>query len=258
MELRDRLMKLGLTDKEAKVYLACLELGMGSAYKIADKAKIKRSTTYAILDQLMVKKMVSVIKKKTKKHYTVAHPKNLVDVWEEREMEFQKQKEELNKLISGLEAIYQTAAHKPELRFYQGVEGVQDIHNEILKDKKIKAIYYMASVQSSEELLGEKFYKNWIKKRVSLGIKAMGIRKKPQEVEDVVYTDKKDYLREYRFAPNWVNIPMEVEIFGNKVAIISSKKELFGFIVESQEFSLLMKSLFDVLWNISEEIETGN
>ncbi len=43
------LKKLGLTDKEVRVYLATLELGYTTVQKIAQAAKISRPTAYAVI-----------------------------------------------------------------------------------------------------------------------------------------------------------------------------------------------------------------
>jgi hypothetical protein len=39
------------------------------------------------------------------------------------------------------------------------------------------------------------------------------------------------------------------------VAFISSKKESFGFIVESRELRQLLKTQFDILWQMSKRLE---
>ena len=45
MTLDKELQKIGLSEKEAKVYLAALELGQASVQNIARKAEVNRATT---------------------------------------------------------------------------------------------------------------------------------------------------------------------------------------------------------------------
>ena len=52
MELIEVLNKTGLHEKEAKVYLALLELGTADVSDIAAKAGVKRPTSYLVLDEL--------------------------------------------------------------------------------------------------------------------------------------------------------------------------------------------------------------
>ena len=53
MELYQQLKQLGLEEKQAKIYLASLELGPDTAQNIAYKASLKRPTTYVILEELI-------------------------------------------------------------------------------------------------------------------------------------------------------------------------------------------------------------
>lgn len=66
MEINRILENLGFSDNEAKVYLAALETGLSSAQDIADKAKLKRTTTYSVLDVLVRKGFILKTQKKAK------------------------------------------------------------------------------------------------------------------------------------------------------------------------------------------------
>lgn len=57
-ELQLILEDVGLSEKEAAVYLACLEIGTGLASAIAKRAGINRCTTYAILEKLTTKGLI--------------------------------------------------------------------------------------------------------------------------------------------------------------------------------------------------------
>jgi sugar-specific transcriptional regulator TrmB len=57
------LKKLGLKEKEVKVYLAGLEFGPNSIKNIAEKAKIPRPTVYEIVKKLKEKELFVETKK---------------------------------------------------------------------------------------------------------------------------------------------------------------------------------------------------
>ena len=57
------LQQIGLTEKEAKVYLAALELGEKAVQVIAQKAGVNRATTYFILESLIEKGLQRAINK---------------------------------------------------------------------------------------------------------------------------------------------------------------------------------------------------
>lgn len=55
MELINLLMKNNFSEKEAKIYLACLQLKIASASTIARYTQEKRSTTYSVIKELQKK-----------------------------------------------------------------------------------------------------------------------------------------------------------------------------------------------------------
>ena len=71
------LMDIGLSEKEAAVYLALLELGSDTVQHIAKKSAVNRATTYVILDSLKKKGVVSTVEKGTKTHFQAESPESL-------------------------------------------------------------------------------------------------------------------------------------------------------------------------------------
>ena len=54
-----------------------------------------------------------------------------------------------------------------------------------------------------------------------------------------------------RYSPDTIKIPSTIGIWDNKVAVISSKKEGFGFVIESQDYADSMHELYELLWAVS-------
>jgi len=55
MHLEEDLVSLGLKKTEAKVYLALLELGVGTVSVVAKKAGLNRTSTYDVIQPLVGK-----------------------------------------------------------------------------------------------------------------------------------------------------------------------------------------------------------
>lgn len=55
MSLIDLLIKNNFSEKEAKIYLACLQLKIANVSTISRYAQEKRSTTYSIIKELKKK-----------------------------------------------------------------------------------------------------------------------------------------------------------------------------------------------------------
>ncbi|KKR30424.1 MAG: Transcriptional regulator, TrmB, partial [Parcubacteria group bacterium GW2011_GWC1_39_8] len=79
------LKDIGLSDKEAAVYLALLSFDKALVSDISEKAKIKRPTTYVILETLAKKGLVSEsnIGKKT---FYIAEPPEKLGLFVERQI----------------------------------------------------------------------------------------------------------------------------------------------------------------------------
>ena len=64
------------------------------------------------------------------------------------------------------------------------------------------------------------------------------------------------FKREVRVAPAEIQFSMGYWIYGNKVAFLSSRKESFGYIIESAELAEMMLSQFEVIWRLAQPLPT--
>ena len=122
--LEFKLKELGLAEKEAKVFLASLELGSSAVQEIAKKAEINRATTYVIIEKLMKKGLMSSVEKGKKTFFQTEDPKRLLKLLEEQEESLKRKEEEFKKYLPELETLFNIAEEKPKVRFFEGKEGL--------------------------------------------------------------------------------------------------------------------------------------
>ena len=83
----DKLVKilenLGLSDNEARVYLASLSLGSTTIMKIAQTAEIKRTTVYSVIDSLKQKVPAKIEKTAREKYDMIRKGEKVIEVKEE-------------------------------------------------------------------------------------------------------------------------------------------------------------------------------
>lgn len=120
MEEEGVLRELGLTDAEAKVYLALLGTGASAAGPVIKKAGLHRATTYQILQRLSEKGLVSSIIQGKKRQFLSASPRRLMDV-------LRQQEERLQKALPKLEAMLESSREKQEVAVYSGVNGIRSV-----------------------------------------------------------------------------------------------------------------------------------
>jgi sugar-specific transcriptional regulator TrmB len=235
------LTNLGLADKEAKVYLAALELGKAPVQKIAQKAEVNRATTYVIIEALMKKGLMSSALEDKKQFFFAESPEKLTLLFREEEMSIQRKKEYLDKLMPELRSMKELQKEKPVVRFYSGKEGLITMAEEFVvvpHDEKARMIF-------SNDLLNNIFSKdelfNLRKKRLKQNIKAKAI------INDDANAYSSDTVS-VKLPSNKYPITSDIALFGDRVRIATQKGQLAGLIIDNKEIANTLKILFDLAW----------
>ncbi len=117
----DALSALGMSSREQSIYLSALEMGEALQMPLAQKARVKRTTLRELLPGLLdrgilVQKVVG-----KRKLLLARDPRELLAELEEKT---KKAQEALPQLI----ALQNIMTDKPEVRFYEGIEGLKQIY----------------------------------------------------------------------------------------------------------------------------------
>jgi predicted transcriptional regulator len=126
-QLVTHIEELGLSNKEARVYVANLMLGASSVQNIADQAGIKRVTTYVILESLIGLGLVSQSMKGKKTYFIAEEPTNLERLLDKREQELKDQKINFDQILPELLGLKSIPKESPHVKFYDGAEGIRGI-----------------------------------------------------------------------------------------------------------------------------------
>ncbi len=234
------LEKLGLSDKEAKVYLAVLELGEGNIARIAKKSGVKRTTVYDVVLSLKEKQLLDEITKGKKKIYSAEDPRKLDDIYDER-------KATLKKILPDLLSVMNAIEKQPRIRYFEGAEGIKEVYKDTLKypDQELVAWVTSEAMTGFDVEWLEKYY---VPKRVEKKIWVRVIAPKTTEVEGYKERDEKS-LRQTRLVDP-AQFPMEVEInlYGFRNVAVMAFGEQTGLIIESQKIYRTLKSIFELGW----------
>ena len=247
MKIEKTLKNLGFNDNKIKVYIALLELKEASAQEIARKAQIERTSVYFLLDSLENDGLVGKTSVKKRIHYIAQDPKALEEIME-------KKLKQIKKSLPFLYTLFESSPRRPKIIFYNKKEGIKKILQGTL-DSETKVLRNLSSAKDVTSLLGENFLTRHIEKRVAKGISVKSLRPRDKEIDSWYFQAKrKEALRESRFLPQGLSFNIVAIIYDNKVAVITSDKECFGFTIESEDFSNLMKMMYDFIWEKSEPV----
>lgn len=245
MELYKTLTDIGLTEKEAKIYLVLLELGEALPSFIAKKAGVKRPTTYLILEQLCEKGLASTIKKSTYEYYQPIHPKVLIEDQEEKLLALQKALPELIDLHS----LYSVS---PQVSFFQGREGIIHIMEDSLKTKT--ELLCWADVTLATQTLLKDYYPSYIGKKIKRKVWLRGIFSYDKYALDVKRRSKKELREVYLIPKDKFPFKNEINIYDDKVAIISHQDQL-GVIIQNQNIADTQKAIFNLGFEYAKILE---
>lgn len=245
LNIKNHLQQLGISDKEIDVYLAILKLKKATVIQLSDATKIKRTTIYHCLETLIHKELVQKSVQDNKKYYLADDPKtgfnNLL----------QDQKTAINLVVPELKNIFGQGLGQPEIKIYYHTSGLQQMFSDVLNSTEKLARYYRSDT-NLEDLLGDKFIEDFVKKRVKNGVKSLSLRPfgyRPKRKQKLPHNQE---LREVRFLPNEFSAKPFICVYDDKVTFISSmsnKGHKMGFMIQSQEFAHAQKEIFDLLWN---------
>jgi len=231
-EIKELLKELGLTEHEAKVYLALLELGPSLAGQISRKTGIHRRNIYDITERLIKKGIIGYIVKNNRRLFEAVNPKKFLSILKERENEF-------NEALPELKGLYEKTKEKQETNFYKGQEGLKTIFQDQLEDNK--EVLILGASKAAFEVLP--FYFKWYDKdRVARKIKARIIA--TEELKRVP-------ISEIRYMPQKYANPLAINIYKDKVAIILWKKEPFAIVIKNPEIANSYRMYFELMWRAS-------
>ncbi len=237
MAIKDILEQLDLKDKEAAVYLACLELGTATVTQIAKKAGIKRPYFYDLADYLLKRGLIKQTKKGKKTLFSAADPEKLKRLEEEK-------LKRLEEVLPELKSLYKITGTKPRIYFYEGRAGVDEINKDTLCYKGEAVAFSTERFLTADD---KKLAREFIRERVKNKLKVRVIGPVSNEFLEIKKRDE-DELRETKMLPkDLYESNVEISIYGNKVAVVNYR-ENFGFIIESSDVAKPLKMIFELIW----------
>lgn len=246
MNLEKELQEVGLPEKEAKVYIAMLELGRATAQDIAKKAEVNRATTYFVMENLMKKGLASAIDEGPRQYFLPEDPSQIEAIFEKKRVEFEAQKERVKGLVSELSAINALKTKKPIVKYYLGKEGIlrmakasfkyakgEKIHTAFSRDELNKHI-------SSEETQKARIVR--LKNHIEARALCNSVKDFSQEKGDIIITLPKEEC----------SFPGDISVYKDTIQLISYE-DMVGIVIENHDIATTIRSLFDLAFERARE-----
>jgi sugar-specific transcriptional regulator TrmB len=238
--LLQELNKLGLNEKEAKAYLALLELGEASIQQISKKSGIKRTTVYDIIESLRQKGLLSSISKNKKTLFFAENPAKIEESLDEK-------KNVLRKILPELLSITNLMEKKPKIRYFEGIEGIKDVYRDTLNypDQELLAwVSEEAVIAFDEEFLNDYY----LPKRINKKIWVRAIAPDKDYMQKYKGLDEKSLRKTKLVSMEKFPIEVEINLYGKHKIGIMLFSEKIGLIIESKKIYNTLKSVFEMNW----------
>lgn len=238
-QLLATLTKLGLKESEAQIYMTTLEQGETTILLLAKATGIKRGTVYEITNRLLERGFLKVTMAEKRRFLVAEDPQTI-------SAKFKEYSDTLFSQLPQFLALQNSNEYKPKITYYEGEDGIWQIlddtlhqNEEILSFDSVANIYHLVNPQKVED-----YIKRRVTKKISTRIIAL-----ESDVSKLWLKRGVEELRDIRIIPKAkYNFAADIEIYGNKVAIMSYKDHLFGIVIESEQISQLYRSAFELMW----------
>jgi sugar-specific transcriptional regulator TrmB len=249
-QLLTELKHLGLSDKEAQVYLSSLELGPAPVQDISHKAKVNRATTYVMIEALSSRGLMSTFVKGKKRFYVPESPDRLLSILRIQQKEIEEKQTEFEKKLPLFLALFNTEGAKPQIRYLEGPEGIKTVRALFeAMDGEWLEILPLDDVNATKELMTHER---------DMHLKTLREKRTPHKV--LVTMSEFDESKivdagvgEWRFLPaNEFPIHGSIVIRQNYVFLFSYRSALLSVVITSQEIADAVRALFHLAWKGAE------
>lgn len=243
------LNKAGLSPEQAKIYLFLIENGMTNAKVISVRTKIGRTLTYKVLDQLMDLELVEKRDNVGKvSMFVPLHPQKIKDRLNNFINQSKIASDNLSAIFGTVVSQYNTLLGKPNVNYFEGVEGIKEIYNDILDIGKDILVISSSTEDNRSEILP--IIREQIKKQVERNIHVRAITQIVEyEIATQIEEDSKNLINRKQISKEKLNIPSQIIIWGDKVAITNFKENIITVVMDSKYIRDTFTVIFEFIWS---------
>lgn len=235
--------------------MALFGAGPMSATKIAQQINVSRTSIYDLLERLMQKGLVAQTMQGGVKMFVATSPEKISLLLEEKEKDLARAKKDLDVLAT--QKMDKQKTMIPRLQLFEGRKELQQMMKDLLLYRDI-TLHGCWPILRVAEVLGEEFLEKFNYERIDRNIKIKVVwpaKQIPTAKKYPYLTPDQTTKREVRIAPAGTDFSLGYTFYKNIVRFISSKRESFGFLIESYELTEMMRSQFEIVWQASKPLK---
>ncbi|MBI2426702.1 MAG: helix-turn-helix domain-containing protein [Candidatus Kerfeldbacteria bacterium] len=234
------LESLGLSEQEARIYLALLKIGGSRASRVARETGLKRTTVYPILKSLSRKGFVTMYYRKSQQFYYAQKPARVAGL-------FERKLDAFTTIIPVLESFEKRETRDFGLRFIETKDELQEFYRGILIEYKGRS-YRIISSAKGWEGIDPAFFVQFRKDRGAVRISTRLLLS--ADSKEINPTDPR-LRREYRYLPSTYGFRSTIDIFDDKILVVSPEFASLAVVIAIPAMVDIFGSIFEMLWEVT-------
>ncbi len=243
--LLSTLQDYGLSEKEAKIYLATLEFWPTLASTIARHSGEKRVTTYALLKELVKKWYINQVERNNVQTFSAISPEILCQQLENKYFKF---KEVLPNFLS----VFEKFSNKTKVQFFEWTEWLERMFAEFAtSDINMKTILWTPKLYNHVLLKNVDYYRKTRKEKWLISLRILSdhnVDPKKEKEDDKKHGRKTIIVKDFPFDLN-----ADINIFGpGRVSFLFFENNIpHVAIITNESIYNTFNTLFDYIWNVN-------
>lgn len=238
MNLEQKLQNHGLSDKEARLYVAALRVGSATITELVRQTSLKRATAYLIIEDLIAKGLMRRTKLGKRLYYEAQHPSVLQAHLEEK-------KSALEKLLPALSSLMENQSARPQVVILEGREGIKQIYREA---REYTDILYWGDIEQVSKLFGDELQTE-LGYQENHGISAREIVSDSTFGRRYARTHNKKSPRYQTRVGKKRKFTNDNMLYGDTLVIFSVREgNLFAVKIVSKDIAASYRVIFETLW----------
>ena len=237
------LKKAGLTESQAKGYMALVENGSLSPVELADKANESRTNGYAIAEKLI---SLGLARKVTgsKNAIEAENPTRIRSLIAARQRHLKTVNDELTGVLPTMLSRFRLTSDQPGVLSVEGINSLKLVYDEIIAAKQDVLIFPSQHDRIDPEISA--MIDKQIERQRSAGVKSLAL---VINSEHDHIKKHKDNLLLVKQLPEGVAFDAQIMVFGNNVVTTVFNHGIVSTLISSPETASTLRSAFYAIWN---------
>lgn len=235
----DIIRKAGLTESQAKGYLALIEHGTLTPTELADHTSESRTNAYMICEKL--EKLGLATKTDAKKSiYSPTSPDNIKKLLLAQQRRLKQASEEISGIIPSLLTQFHLKSDSAGIITLEGIDGIKTLYDDIIRQGHNLSI--IASSHDRVDTDIDTMIDQQISRQIEHGLESRALYKvSPDEITRLRARDI--HVKNVDF-----DVPAQIIIYGQTVAISTFRHGMITSVINHPDIAETFQAVFDALW----------